>query len=335
MDKQVLPLKRNELATITTWLVNESGSVHEGQALARYRVGDGDVEKELRAKGPGTMARILVKEGDQAAGGQVLCEIELDARPVLPLASQERATIIKWLVSEGDVVQEGQALASFKLMAQNGSEREVRSRAPGRMASILMKRGGMVQAGKPVCEIDTSVRPVLPIARGERATITAWLVTEASSVRDGQILARFRAAGRSKDQDLKAKTDGLLTRVLVREGGEVKGGSAVCEIGACPHDSLCNDICVACGQTVDSQGREMGMFGDVASPAIRVRSSRAPRPAGVLVAASCGADAFLPAAARRCRPRSRWTESTPSSAGRTRPPRAARCGLTLTLPPAL
>lgn len=331
----MLPLKRNELATITTWLVNESGSVHEGQALARYRVGDGDVEKELRAKGPGTMARILVKEGDEAAGGQVLCEIELDARLVLPLASQERAIMIKWLVSEGDVVQEGQALTSFKLMVQNGSERELRSRAPGRMASILVKRGGMAQAGSPVCEIDTSVRPVLPIARGELATITEWLVTEASPVRDGQILARFRAAGRSKDQDLRAKTDGVLTRVLVCEGGEVKGGSAVCEIDECPHNKLYKGNCVACGQTVDSQGHKMGMFGDKACPDISVRSSRAPRPTGVPVAASCGADAFPPAAARMSRPRSRRTESTPSSAGRTRPLRATRCGLTLALPPAL
>ena len=72
----MLSLSDGERATITSWLVSEGDSVHDGQPLAKYLVEGGAREKLLSARTAGTLARILVQEGAEIGGGEGVCEVE-------------------------------------------------------------------------------------------------------------------------------------------------------------------------------------------------------------------------------------------------------------------
>jgi len=76
MERPALPLSDGERATITSWLVSEGDSMHDGQPLAKYLVEGGAREKLLTARTAGTLSKILAQEGAEVGEGEEVCEVE-------------------------------------------------------------------------------------------------------------------------------------------------------------------------------------------------------------------------------------------------------------------
>src|SRR3990170_5786657 len=94
----------------------------------------------------GTLAKWLVKEGDEVKSGDILAEIETD-KATMEFEAVDEGTIAKILVAEGtDEVKVGTVIA---LIAGEGEDAGAAASAPGAAPEPVAKGGGETGAGQP------------------------------------------------------------------------------------------------------------------------------------------------------------------------------------------
>src|SRR6476469_6583836 len=110
------------------------------------------VELKMPALSPtmeeGTLAKWLVKEGDEVSSGDILAEIETD-KATMEFEAVDEGTISKILVPEGsDGVKVGTVIA---LMAGEGEDASAAKAAPApaHATEPVAKDGGETGAGQP------------------------------------------------------------------------------------------------------------------------------------------------------------------------------------------
>src|SRR5919112_6894044 len=108
------------------------------------------IELKMPALSPtmeeGTLAKWLVKEGDEVKSGDILAEIETD-KATMEFEAVDEGTIAKILVAEGtDEVKVGTVIA---LIAGEGEEAGAAASAPGAAKEPVAKDGGETGAGQP------------------------------------------------------------------------------------------------------------------------------------------------------------------------------------------
>jgi biotin carboxyl carrier protein len=71
--------------------------------------------------------------------------------------------------------------------------RDVSSPISGRVIALHVKAGDAVQAGEPLCTLE-SMKMEIPIEAECGGTVTEWLIDAGADVAEGDVVARLRVA---------------------------------------------------------------------------------------------------------------------------------------------
>ncbi|XP_049963662.1 RNA polymerase II subunit A C-terminal domain phosphatase [Schistocerca serialis cubense] len=91
---------------------------------------------------------------------------------------------------------------------------------------------------------------VIVFPLGKPAKLLKWAVEEGSFVSIGRVLLFYNLnvdAEKPTEQKLKAKTVGVIRKLLVKEGEIIEPGKEILELDGCTHPTVMNSMCAECG----------------------------------------------------------------------------------------
>ena len=202
------------------------------------------IELKMPALSPtmeeGTLAKWLVKEGDQVSSGDILAEIETD-KATMEFEAVDEGTIAKILVPEGsDGVKVGAPIA---ILAGEGEDAKSTAASPAPVATDSPKKEPEAERAPPVkAPVETPPAPAAPAAprkEGDRikASPLARRLAEAQGI-DLSSITGSGPGGRIVRADLGEKAGGVAAKPQPAAAPALQPQAAPVEPGDIPHDTV-------------------------------------------------------------------------------------------------
>ena len=205
------------------------------------------IELKMPALSPtmeeGTLAKWLVKEGDQVASGDILAEIETD-KATMEFEAVDEGTIAKILVPEGsDGVKVGAPIA---ILAGEGESAESAAVAPTPKTEAKIetpkKEPEVAKSAPPQAPVETPAAPAAPAAarkEGDRikASPLARRLAQAQGI-DLSTLTGSGPGGRIVRADLGDKAGGTAAKPAASAAPALQPQAAAVEPGDIPHEAV-------------------------------------------------------------------------------------------------